>query len=80
MLVARSRKKTPIGGNAKASDKLDKAWANRRQRRVVRTCIAHDDNVEALPQKRELSDVWNFAKDGRRPYDRGAFAGKSLRK
>jgi len=43
---------------------------------VVRTRIATDRGVEALPQKRELSDVWNFAKDGKQPYG----LTKSLRK
>ena len=74
--MARSRKKTPIRGIAAASDKTDKAWANRRERRVVRTRSATDRGVEALPQKRELSDVWNFAKDGKQPYG----LTKSLRK
>ena len=78
--MAHSRKKTPIRGNANGSDKRDKAWANRRLRRVVRTHIAQDSSVEALPQKRELSDVWDFTKDGKQRYNRAALTNKSLRK
>jgi hypothetical protein len=74
--MARSSKKTPIFGIANASDKADKSWANRRERRVIRTRIAKDRGLDALPQKRELSDVWSFAKDGKQRYDRS----KSLRK
>jgi hypothetical protein len=76
--MARSRKKTPIRGVADASDKADKSRANRRERRVVKTYIATDKGVDALPQKRELSDVWTFAKDGKGRYERTD--GKILRK
>jgi len=79
--MARSRKKTPIRGIANTSDKSDKSWANRRVRRVVRTRIAKGRGVDALPQQRELSDVWSFAKDGKQRYDRSArLKSKALRK
>ena len=65
--MSRSYRKTPIYGNTKSdSEKEDKRIANRRYRRNTKQLIqaGHD----TLPQIRELSDVWDFAKDGRRWY------------
>ena len=64
--MARSRKKTPIGGITTAeSEKADKLSAHRRERRKVRATLATDPQVDVLPHRREVSDVWTFAKDGK---------------
>lgn len=66
--MSRSFKHTPICGNACCrSEKKDKRFANRAERRTVNnlliTCTDFDFLV--LPIKREISDVWSFGKDGR---------------
>jgi hypothetical protein len=50
------------------SDKADKANANRRLRRIVKQRLKDDEFIEEipLPQLREISDVWDFAKDGKK--------------
>lgn len=69
--MARSRKKTPIQGIA--CSESDSAWkrrANRALRRQVRLAIAdlpldgHSD--QDLPELREVSDIWDGDKDGKR--------------
>ena len=68
--MARSYRRTPIFGiTTSKSEKKDKRLANRRLRRAVRRAMLRDK--ETLPILREVSDVWNFDKDGRR-YDRFA--------
>jgi hypothetical protein len=63
--MSRSRRSLPITGTTTApSDKRDKQKANRLVRRQVRAAIARDpDGV--LPHRRELSDPWQFDKDGK---------------
>jgi hypothetical protein len=64
--VSRSRKKTPIRGNAAAaSEKADKRQANRAVRRRVREALHDNADLEAPPVPRSVSDVWNMAKDGK---------------
>jgi hypothetical protein len=50
------------------SDKADKANANRRLRRIVKQRLKDDEFIEeiALPQLREVSNIWDFAKDGKK--------------
>ena len=63
--MTRSYRHTPIAGNTIAdSEKGDKRVANRRLRR--RTVVALQREKEVLPLLREVSDVYNFAKDGKR--------------
>ena len=67
--MSRSRKKTSKFSMTTApSDKADKANANRRLRRIVKQRLKDDEFIEeiALPQLREVSNVWDFAKDGKR--------------
>lgn len=70
--MARSKKKTPIISITTApSDKSDKANANRRLRRNVRQQLKELEDDEIidellLPQLREVSNVWDFAKDGKK--------------
>ena len=78
--MARSRKKTPIAGVTNApSEKADKQTAHRRERRKVRAKLGVEIAPEVLPDRREVSDVWTFAKDGK-AYDPTRRRAKRLRK
>ncbi|MGY6649534.1 hypothetical protein [Wenyingzhuangia sp. IMCC45574] len=62
--MSRSFKKNKIQGITTAkSEKYDKQKANRKFRRVVKEKLG--SSSEELPQRRELSNVWSFAKDGK---------------
>ncbi|MEM6807161.1 MAG: hypothetical protein AAF696_37510 [Bacteroidota bacterium] len=75
--MSRSKKKSKFHGVTKAkSEKMDKREANRRFRRILKQKV--DNGEEILPEARELSDVWAFAKDGK-VYDR-TMNEKDLRK
>ena len=64
--MARSRKKTPIIGISTAtSEKSDKVAAHRRERRKVHVGLKTKADQDALPHRREVSDVWGYAKDGK---------------
>lgn len=70
--MSRSRRKTPITGIIAAqSEKSDKRIANRKLRRVTKEILRRgsleDDQI--LPEIREVSNVWSFAKDGKRWHD-----------
>ncbi len=63
--MSRSYRKTKVQGNTLAkSEKVDKQKANRKFRRVVKEKVNQLDNE--LPARREVSNVWDFAKDGKR--------------
>ena len=62
--MSRSHRHTPVMGIAGDSDRDDKRRANRALRRAVRANVAAEP-----PMLREVSDVWNFAKDGRRRFN-----------
>jgi hypothetical protein len=63
--MTRSRQRTPITGITTAeSEKDDKRRANRALRAGVRAAIAAGADV--MPALREVSNVWKFAKDGKR--------------
>jgi len=62
--VSRSKRKTPILPNCQASsEKAEKQKANRKLRRIVKEKLAVLE--EELPQKKEISDIWNWGKDGK---------------
>ena len=62
--MSRSRKKEPVTAITTAtSEKLDKQDANRRLRRMTREKVKK--GAEELPVIREVSDVWDFSKDGK---------------
>ena len=68
--MARSHLYTPVTGNTLASsEKKDKRIANRRERRrvrqIVNACSLSEFDSLVLPLKRELSNVWDFDKDGK---------------
>ncbi|WP_396167744.1 hypothetical protein [Flavobacterium sp.] len=65
--MSRSYKKTKIVGyTTKVSEKQDKTIANKKLRRLVKVRIAKKNEI--LPLLREVSNVWNFDKDGKRYY------------
>jgi hypothetical protein len=67
--MSRSRRKSPVipicGVNA-GSEKLAKRKASRRLRLAVRRSLGRGS--DAIPAARELSDVWDWPKDGKRHY------------
>jgi hypothetical protein len=64
--MSRSLRHNPITGIAVAdSEKYDKRKANRILRARVRVALARKDDP-VLPVLREVSDVWAFAKDGKK--------------
>ena len=63
--MSRSRRKEPFSGIAYAdSEKKDKRIANRAERRINKRLLADDDN-NILKKKREVSNIWDFSKDGK---------------
>ncbi|MDH3208466.1 MAG: hypothetical protein OEO79_17835 [Gemmatimonadota bacterium] len=68
--MSQSRKKTPISGITTAgSEKQDKRIANRRVRRAVKQALHTLEDAEVLPHRRELTNPWTMAKDGKRWFD-----------
>ncbi|MBZ9631603.1 hypothetical protein LB465_12505 [Salegentibacter sp. LM13S] len=62
--MSRSKRKTPILSHCKViSEKAEKQKANRKLRRIIKEKLALAD--EDLPQKKEISDSWNWGKDGK---------------
>ncbi|HEY9868202.1 MAG TPA: hypothetical protein V6D08_03325 [Candidatus Obscuribacterales bacterium] len=65
--MARSYRHSPFHGACADSDKPGKLIANRtlrtRQRMSIKTCRDFDELI--LPTLREVSDVWDFPKDGK---------------
>ena len=65
--MTRSRKKTPMFGvSTSVSEKADKVAAHKRERRKVRTRLRAEPDAAVLPHRREISNVWAYAKDGKR--------------
>lgn len=62
--MSRSFRHKPIMGRGGESDKRDKRLANRALRRLVKEALS--DGREILPIPREVADVWNWSKDGKR--------------
>jgi hypothetical protein len=78
--MARSRKKTPMSGITSAkSEKADKLSAHRKERRKVRSRLSTDVEPDILPHRREVGDVWSFAKDGKK-YQTGRANPRDMRK
>ena len=62
--MSRSFKKKPIFGNCKGSEKEDKQEYNRKLRKKVKSKIKDTEDSE-LPILKEISDPWEFKKDGK---------------
>ncbi len=68
--MSRSHRKTPKGGITTAkSEKEDKRFANRKERRKVKIVLQITPEAEILPHRREISNPWVMAKDGKHYYD-----------
>lgn len=77
--MSRSRKKTPIGGIAKAaSDKPYKKKHSRQERRAVTDALKRVTNQGADPESDEIVDLeheqvryddWDTPKDGKKYWD-----------
>lgn len=81
--MSRSYRHTPVIGNGADSDKPGKVKANRalrnHVRRTLHTCLDFEGLV--LPHLREVSNVWDFPKDGKhRMNPRGSYYAKYMRK
>ncbi|OPZ83678.1 MAG: hypothetical protein BWY75_02962 [bacterium ADurb.Bin425] len=65
--MSNSYRKNPFIGNCSHSDKPGKVNANRTLRTHVRQALRTCDDFEALilPLLREVSNVWDFPKDGK---------------
>jgi len=64
--MTRSLRKTPKCGITVArSEKVDKIAAHRRERRAVHSCLQATSSPEVLPDRRALSNAWDYAKDGK---------------
>lgn len=64
--MSRSRRRTPVCGiTTAASEKQDKVAAHRRERRQVHAVLGVEPARDVLPHRRELSNVWTYAKDGK---------------
>lgn len=61
--MSRSGKKNPFFGNCAYSDKKGKQQANRKIRRKNRLEILRES--ESFSSLREVSDIWDFPKDGK---------------
>ena len=68
--MSRSQRKTAISGiTTAATEKTDKRESNRLERRRVKSVLISNRGIEILPAKREVSDIWNMAKDGKIYFD-----------
>ena len=81
--MSRSHRHTPIIGNCSHSDKPGKVLAHRALRAATRqalsACRDYDDLI--APVTREVSNVWDFPKDGKhRMNPDGAYSRKYMRK
>jgi len=62
--MSRSVKKSPVRAiTTSSSEKSEKRSANRKLRRNVREKVRKGE--ENLPDLKEVSDVWQFSKDGK---------------
>lgn len=66
--MTRSRRKNPIRAWTCAdSEKQDKQMASRKLRRIVRQLLHVGERL--LPKKREVSNPYRWAKDGKQIFD-----------
>lgn len=64
--MSRSRRRTPkVGITTARSEKQDKLQAHRDERRKVKVALAQGATEHELPHRREVSDPWLMAKDGK---------------
>ena len=85
--MSKSYKKNPYTGFTTAkSEKFDKITSNRKLRQKEKNILKSIDNLDEaediiLPDIREVSNVWNFAKDGKMYHPKGdEYYNKAIRK
>jgi len=62
--MSRSKKKVPIRGITPApTEKEEKRAANRKYRRITKIQVKKNENISDI---REVSNIWAFAKDGKK--------------
>ena len=72
--MSRSRRKLPfIGITTAVSEKEDKRFANRKERRFNRQTLGATVDQTRLRNKREVGNPWVFAKDGKSRFDPHAY-------
>lgn len=68
--MSNSRRKRPLAGITTAtSEKAEKSAANRRSRRTNEQILRSTHDEDALRHKRETSNPWLMAKDGKLRFD-----------
>jgi hypothetical protein len=78
--MSRSKRKHSIASvTAAVSGKQDKREANRALRKATHQKLGAMSDETVLPVMREVSDVWNTAKEGKRYFD-PAWNPKRMRK
>ena len=68
--MSRSVRKTPIRGFCANSEKGDKQKSNKCLRRKCKQLLKDEDSV--LPIRKEVSDIWAMAKDGKTKIDKNS--------
>jgi hypothetical protein len=66
--MGKSIKKNPFSGMTKSkTNKKDKRIANKQFRMEIKQKLKHmyDPEAEVFPEKEEISNVYNFTKDGK---------------
>jgi hypothetical protein len=66
--MSRSRRKSPYRGCGSSSEKYEKQKANRKLRKKCKAAIRQGEEV--MPEKKEISNVWDWPKDGRFEIDK----------
>ena len=68
--MSRSRRKTPACGiTTAASEKDDKRYAQRAERRINHQLLATSGDGDSLKATRAVSDPWSMDKDGKQRFD-----------
>lgn len=77
--MSRSVRKTPIAGWAVCeSEKIDKILWHRKMRREIAFRLRQSEEI-LMPLDREVSDIWDFGKDGKQRFDPKRFP-RAMRK
>lgn len=76
--MSRSRRKNPILSLWADSDKQAKRLANRALRVAIRNAINRE--LDLMPELREVSDEWDFPKDGPKRYHNAKESPEIMRK
>ena len=63
--MSRSRRKTAIFGIAGSTEKQDKRLANRKFRRINKIILKITGDPEKLKAIKDVSDPWDWNKDGK---------------